>query len=171
MGVNTIVRKYRSAKDTPYLFASQSCFHLWPPLSSSSTLSYMPSSPPFLCRYVPLCACPAVSKGAFRKKNVWACPAHVCMPACVHASPMHASPLCTSHFCTCVLPRHFCATVCRYVHARLYQMGGSKMTPASGSSRPIVWPYLRITDGNEQKPTVTDSGFWRLCARRRGARW
>jgi hypothetical protein len=54
----------------------------------------MPSSPPFLCRYVPLCACPACStKGAFRRKKVWA--AHVCMPACVHASPMHASPLCT----------------------------------------------------------------------------
>jgi hypothetical protein len=36
------------------------------------------------------------------------------------------------------------------------------MTPTASSSLPIVGPYLRVTDGvtdgNERKPTVTDSG-------------
>jgi hypothetical protein len=77
------------------------CFpELLSPLSSSSTLLYMPSAPPFLCQYVPCCACPAVHallcmpccacpavqtlknlKEHFELKGL-GMPAQVCMPAC-----------------------------------------------------------------------------------------
>jgi hypothetical protein len=42
------------------------------------------------------------------------------------------------------------------------QEGWSKMTQTSGSSRPHRGAFSTgVTDSNEQKPTVTDSGFWR----------
>jgi hypothetical protein len=94
---------------------------------------------------------------------------------------MHASPLCTNYFCTCVLPRHLCATVCRYVLALVYQMGFQKKCacpltahalhmPLRMSLRmPLKgqegWSKMTQTSGSSllyrQKPTVTDSGFWR----------
>jgi hypothetical protein len=109
-------------------------------LSSSSTLLYMPSSPPFLCQYVPRCACPAVPKGHFEKKSLG-------MPSpCVHASPC-ASPPATAH---------------AHAHAPKGSRGVVQDDTDIGLQPAPSWGLSTgVTDSNEQKPTVTASGFWR----------
>ncbi len=111
---------------------THTCFHLWPPLSSSSTLLYMPSSPPFMCQCVSICTCLAVTKVHFEKKRFG------------HAQPMCACQSMRQSTGHCVCPM------------RMPLKGWSKMTQTSGSSRPHRWASSTgVIDSNERKPTVT----------------
>ncbi len=107
----------------------------------------------FTAIYVPVCAAmclPCCTKGAFKKKKVLACPAqsHVCASPCA-CPPVTAHAL---HMPLRMPPKG--------------QEGRVQDDTDTGLQPAPPWGLhhlgMRGNDSNEQKPTVTDSGFWRL---------
>jgi hypothetical protein len=96
-----------------------------------------------------------------------ACPAHVCMPQCAHASPMSCQSYVmekfTSNFCACLLPRLGRDPVCAPPLSRLGRGNhGFKQLPLrprmpAGAIRVVAWrgPLEGLEESRGSSATVT----------------